>query len=57
MRQGRTSWAQLLGCSGSGRTPPYLPHLQISVYQSVGFKVIIVFSKGIDDLLSHLEYR
>lgn len=30
------------------------PHLQVAVYELVGFKVVVIFTKGVDDLLCHL---
>lgn len=42
-------WQQPHTMSAWGRT-----HLQVPVYQLVGLKVIVIFSKGVNDLLCNL---
>lgn len=34
-----------------------LRNLEVSVYQPVGLKVVIIFSKGVDQLLSNLQNK
>jgi hypothetical protein len=46
---------QLRKLCGAGSLP--LPYLQVPVDDPIGFKIIIILSKGVDELLCHLGNR
>lgn len=47
-------WGQ--GCFGClGMVATQMSHLEVSVYQKVGLKVIVVLSERVDELLGYLK--